>query len=136
MRFLPGKEGSNGITKPGTSDLSFNKWNYLGEFKKGILLVVQYDAFPYLPDELLNFLTSVLGACKIGLGDVAILNIANAPSRKYKDIQEKFKPVISVLFGLTPTEFEMPATFPEFQVQTLNNCIFLHTPALEQLAIG
>jgi len=27
----------------------------------------------------------------------------------------------------------MPLSFPEFQVQAFNNCIFLHTPVLEVL---
>jgi len=108
-------------------------WKYLGDYKKNILLVVRYASSTYLPDERLNFLTSILGACKLSLGDIAILNIANTPAGIYKTISEQFKSRVTVLFGITPTEFAMPVDFPEFQVQALNNCIFLHTPVLEEL---
>ena len=108
-------------------------WNYLGEYKKNILLIVRYMATTHLPDGQLNFLTSVLGACKLNLGDIAIFNITNAPSALYKDIQNKFKSTVIILFGLTPEELEMPVDFPEFQVQAFNNCTFLHTPTLEKL---
>jgi len=108
-------------------------WKYLGEYKKTILLVVRYPTATYIPDEQLNFLTSVLGACKLSLGDIAILNLTNAPSVLHKDIQNKFKSSVTILFGLTPEELEMPVNFPEFQVQAFNNCTFLHTPTLEKL---
>jgi len=106
---------------------------YLGEFKKNILLVVRYDLATHLPDAQLNFITSILGACKLGLADVAILNIAHLPGETYKQVQEKYKSTVTILFGLTPQEFEMPLDFPEFQVQPFNNCTFLHTPVLEKL---
>ncbi len=110
-------------------------WKYLGDYKKNILLVVRYAAATYIPDEQLNFLTSVLGACKLSLGDIAILNLTNAPSVLHKDIQNKFKSSVMILFGLVPEDLEMPVNFPEFQVQAFNNCTFLHTPALEKLEI-
>jgi hypothetical protein len=108
-------------------------WKYLGEYKKNILIVVRYKEVPYLPNERLNFLTSVLSACKLNLGDVAIFNTANGPSALYKDLQEKFKSNFTILLGLSPEELEMPLSFPEFQVQAFNNCIFLHAPVLEVL---
>jgi hypothetical protein len=117
----------------GTKSMQSPAWKFLGEYKKPILIIVRYENTPYLPDQQLNFLTSVLTACKLNLGDVAIFNIANGPSVLYKDFQEKFKSSFTVLFGLTPEEFQMPLSFPEFQVQAFNNCTFLHTPVLEAL---
>jgi hypothetical protein len=114
-------------------DIKVVNWNYLGEYKKSILIIVRYNNVPYLPDEQLNFLTSVLSACKLNLGDVAIFNAANGPSTLYKDLHEKFKSTFTILLGLTPEELEMPLSFPEFQVQAFNNCTFLHTPVLEVL---
>jgi hypothetical protein len=107
---------------------------HLGEFKKRILLVVRYPGIVYLPDEPLNFLTSILNACKLSLADVAIVNIANLPSIQYNDLREKYnRAVIVVLFGPTPSELEMPVNFPEFQIQPFNNCTFLYAPVLEKL---
>jgi hypothetical protein len=108
------------------------EWKHLGQYKKNILLIVRYSAVTYLPDDQLNFLTSILGACKLSLRDVAIFNL-NTSSNLYQNIQEKFKSVITILFGITPKEFGMPVNFPEFQVQAFNNCTFLYTPALERL---
>jgi hypothetical protein len=116
----------------GTQDNS-HEWKYLGDYKKGVLLIVRYPGAPYLPDQQLNFLTSVLTACKLGLADVAILNLSNAPEAAYKAISDHFISRVTVLFGITPGEFAMPVNFPEFQVQAFNNCTFLHTPILEEL---
>ncbi|MFI5185461.1 MAG: hypothetical protein ACHQF0_01935 [Chitinophagales bacterium] len=115
------------------NDALTKQWKFLGDFKKKILLIVRYKDATYLPDKQLNFLITILKACKISLGDVAILNIMDAPSVKYKDVQEKFESSFTILLGLTPLELEMPVNFPEFQVQSLNNCTFLHTPSLEKL---
>jgi len=125
MRDIRPMQGKEDAPRPGRQ--------YLGEFRKNILLIVHYDLETYLPDPQLNFITSILGACKLGLGDVAILNIAHLPGEGYKHIQEKFKSNVTILFGLSPQEFEMPLDFPEFQVQPFNNCTFLHTPVLEKL---
>jgi hypothetical protein len=127
------KKHSRAALETGTKDTNITSWKYLGEYKKNILIIVRYNDVPYLPNEQLNFLTSVLSACKLNLGDVAIFNTANAPSALYKELQEKFKSNFTILLGLTPEEFEMPLSFPEFQVQAFNNCTFLHTPVLEVL---
>ena len=117
-----------------TTNSSLVTWKHLGEFKKRILLVVRYPGVVYLPDEPLNFLTSILNACKLSLADVAIVNIANLPSIQYNDLREKYiSAMIVVLFGPTPSELEMPVNFPEFQIQPFNNCTFLYTPVLEKL---
>lgn len=119
--------------KENIADIPKEGWKYLGENKKNILLLVHYKNITHLPDGQLNFLTSVLTACKLNLGDVAILNTANHPSAIYKNMHEKFKGGSIILFGLTPGDFEMPLNFPEFQIQAFNNCTFLHSPAIEKL---
>jgi len=138
---LPGEEKMRAIssktktakTEPDTTNMKPLNWKYLGDYKKNILIIVHYNDLPYLPDEQLNFLSSILNACKLSLGDVAVLNVANHSPVSYKNILEKFKSSFIILLGLTPEEFEMPLSFPEFQVQSFNSCTFLHTPALETL---
>jgi hypothetical protein len=116
-----------------TPNATPSAWKHLGDFKKRILLVVRYAGVTYLPDEPLTFLTSILGACKLSMADVAIINISNFPTAQYGDLQEKFNSAVVMFFGLTPSELEMPIDFPEFQIQPFNNCTFLHTPVLERL---
>jgi len=126
-------ESEGATVKPIKNESHHKSWNYLGEYKKSVLMIIRYQNIAYLPDAQMNFLTSVLGACKLGLADVAILNISNTPSNQYKTIYDQFKSSVIVLFGITPEEFAMPVNFPEFQVQAFNNCTFLHTPVLENL---
>jgi len=127
-RSEPEKPGDSLQKNPATDE-----WKYLGNYKKNILVAVRYETVTYLPDEQLKFLTSILGACKLGLADIAILNVASAPSPTYKAVQANFKSSHTILFGISPQEFEMPINFPEFQIQPFNSCTFLHTPGLEEL---
>jgi hypothetical protein len=116
-----------------TTNSSSINWKHLGEFKKRILLVVSYPGVAHLPDEPLNFLTSILNACKLSLADVAILNIGNLVSVQYSNLKEKYNSTVIMLFGSSPSDLEMPVNFPEFQIQPFNNCTFLYTPVLEKL---
>jgi hypothetical protein len=110
-----------------------NEWKFLGDHRQKILLVVQYEDVAHIPDKQLQFITSVLGAVKLNLGDVAILNLHHAPAIIFKDVQEKFNSKVILLFGITPAAFSLPIHFPEYQVQAFNNVTFLHAPALEMM---
>ncbi len=107
-------------------------WKFLGNNQKNILIIVNYDTAVHLPDEELNFLTNMLAACKLNLGDVAIVNRYNYKETGYKDFLAHFKSQIVFLFGVEPVIFGLPVSFPHFQVQTVANCTFLYAPALEE----
>lgn len=107
-------------------------WKYLGNNQRNILIVVNYDNAVHLPDEELNFLTNMLSACKLSLGDVAIVNKYNYKEASYKDFLAEFKSKVVFLFGVEPFVFKLPVSFPYFQVQTVAHCTFLYTPALEE----
>jgi hypothetical protein len=109
------------------------QWKFLGDHQKNVLLLVRYPDAVHIPDQQLSFITSVLGACKLGLADVAILNLAHAPSAIYKDVVEQFRSRVILMFDITPEGFSLPVHFPEFQVQPFNNIHFLHTPSLESM---
>jgi len=107
-------------------------WKFLGSNQKNILIIVNYDTAVHLPDEELNFLTNMLAACKLSLGDVAIVNRYNYKETGYKDFLTHFKSQIVFLFGIEPVVFGLPVSFPLFQVQSVANCTFLYAPALEE----
>jgi len=109
------------------------QWHSLGDFAKNILLIVRYEGITDLSDQQMNFLRSILAACKLSLKDVAILNIANLAQGHYKSVRDRFKSSVTILFGVTPREFEMPLDFPAFQVQAFDGCRFLHAGTLESL---
>jgi len=107
-------------------------WKFLGNNQKNVLIVVNYNSAVHLPDEELNFLTNLLAACKLNLGDVAIVNRNNYKETGYKVFLSHFKSRIVFLFGVEPTVFGLPVSFPIFQVQSVAGCTFLYTPALEE----
>lgn len=119
------------ITKEPETIIETN-WKYLGSNQKNILIVVNYDSAVHLPDEELSFLTNMLAACKLSLGDVIIINKKNYKETSYKAFLTEFKSKIVFLFGVEPFVFGLPVSFPYFQVQSVANCTFLYTPTLEE----
>ncbi|MEJ0105464.1 MAG: hypothetical protein WDO19_24170 [Bacteroidota bacterium] len=106
---------------------------FLGGNKKNILILVNYEKLNYLPDEELTFLTSMLGACKLNLADVAIINLDKIPAPSYKEILDQLNGNILLLFGTDPSRLNLPVSFPHFQVQSFNKYTFLYTPSLDEM---
>lgn len=108
-------------------------WKWLGENKKNILVVVQYDDAVHLPDNELQFLATMLTACKLSLADVAIINLRNQPHQSYNPIIEQFQSRVALLFDIEPAGFGLPMNFPHFQIQPFSSCTFLYAPSLQEL---
>lgn len=110
-----------------------NKWKFLGENNKNILIIVNSKEAVHLNNEQLNFLINLLSACKLSLGDVSIVNVNNYPNVNYKDLKDYFKSKIIFLFDVDPVSFGLPVSFPHFQVQLFSACTFLFMPSLNIL---
>jgi hypothetical protein len=106
---------------------------FLGQNKKGILLLVNSPSTTYLPDELLNFLLGILTACKLSMADVALMNIAKQSNTDYLHLTEKFQAEKIFLFGLPTNSIGLPLDFPTYQVQSYNQQVYLRTATLEEL---
>jgi hypothetical protein len=126
------KDSEEVIIEPAKADPTLPGWKHLGNNHKNILIVVNHSDVTHLPDEELGFLTSILSACKLDLGDVAIVNMNNYSEHNYKDFLDHFKSKTVLLFGYGPISFGLPVDFPHFQVQALNNCTFLSSPPLSE----
>lgn len=50
--------------------------HFLGDNLKNILILVHYPEVKHLPEEHLEFLSKILIACKLHIGDIAIINTA------------------------------------------------------------
>ena len=107
------------------------KW-FLGDNKKNICIVVNDVEAVYLNEDLLNFLTTILGACKLNLGDVAILNYNNNHFQ-YTFIKEQLSPKYLLLFNVEPNAIQLPFTIPYYQVQKYDKCSILTSPSLQIL---
>ena len=108
------------------------KLKFLGENNKNILVLTHYNDVVYLPDKDLAFLTTILNACKISMGDVALLNIDQTET-DYRELKCQLKPQKALLFNVEPAQIHLPVTFPPFQVQSFDGCQYLLSPSLEKL---
>jgi len=106
-------------------------WQALGHNQQGISIVVNYAGITHLPDTELQFLTSILSACKLSLADVAIINYYPHMGTPVRQFLDHFHSKTVLLFGVTPDQFGLSARFPEFQVQQLAGVTYLASPALE-----
>jgi hypothetical protein len=105
---------------------------YLGNNQKNIIVIVSHQSVPFLPDEELNFLTTVLAACKLSVADIGIINNYNVEQADLQSIINSEARNI-LLFGVEPLSIGLPINFPTFQLQPFNNRTYLHAPVLSQI---
>lgn len=104
------------------------KW-FLGDNQKHIVILVNDIEAVYLRDEWLQFLSNILGACKLNLGDVAIVNHANNPML-FADYQQQLVPQHFILFDVPTQNIQLPFTVPFYQLQQFGSTQFLLVPSL------
>jgi hypothetical protein len=86
----------------------------------------------FLRDEWLNFLSSILTACNLNIGDIAIVNYAQN-NISFSNLQQHLQPVYVLLFDVTMQELQLPLTSTFYQQQQYNNCTFLSAPSLQAM---
>ena len=121
-----------GRNLPNTELPTISREWYLGSNLRKITLLVSEKEAVYLLDDSLLFLTTILEACKLNLGDVSIINFQNDPL-DYQMIKDKLSPNYLLLMGVTAQQVKLPFTVPHFQVQKYDNCQFLLAPSLEKM---
>ena len=107
-------------------------YKFLGSNLKKITLLVNSNESFYLPDKDLLFITRMLEACKLNIGDVAIVNHANR-ALHITLLTKQLQPRIMILFGVEPVAIQLPFSFPAFKIQEYNNCMYLYVPAPDML---
>jgi DNA polymerase III psi subunit len=121
------------VTSPPTKEAPAKQdVNYLGRNEKGILILVSKADTVYLPDDELNFLTTILSACQLSLADVAIVNWKTA-QMNLEQLQQQLGIRHILLFDVSPLEAGLPINFPHFQIQQFNNRTYLFSPALSDV---
>lgn len=117
-------ETGKSITVPDPKELTF-----LGGNKRQILILVNHPDVPYLPDGELTFLTNILSACKLGIADVAIVNLQKTDKGQLSDLPSRD----IILFGLTPPDIDLPINFPPFRLQQFNSRTYLYALTLTEV---
>jgi hypothetical protein len=107
-------------------------YKYLGKNIRRISIVAGYEGDPYMPEDHLEFLTKILSACKLNLGDVSILNY-HASGININKLSSELKPLQVLLFGIDPINIGLPLSFPMFKPQMFNGTNFLFIPPIVEL---
>ncbi len=121
------------IQQPAPAAAPLKPVNMLGENKRSVLILVNYNETVFLPEDELNFLIGILSACKLTMEDVGIVNLAKSKQLNYQSIQKEISCNILLMFGVLPKVIEMPLDFPYYQLQNYNNHTHLCAPSLTAL---
>jgi len=106
--------------------------SFLGSNNKNVVIMVSDNTAVHIADEKLQLLTNLLTACKLGLADVAIVNVSNK-NIVYKQVKQAFQPKNLLLMGVDAKQFQLPLVFPEYRIQHYDNCQMLIAPNLNNL---
>ncbi len=76
----------------------------------------------------------MLEACRMNMGDVAIVNHAAAPIA-IGQLKQQLQPAFVLLFGPTPPDIGLPMDFPLFKIQAYDQCTYLTAPLLADMVV-
>lgn len=107
-------------------------YKFLGNHRRKVTIIVDSPGSAFLPDDQLNFLTKILEACRMNIGDVAIVNHDTTPVA-ITALRQQLQPSVILIFGLEPTAIRLPINFPVFKLQPYDQCTYLSAPPLRQL---
>lgn len=107
-------------------------YRFLGSNSRHILIIVDEPEQAFLSDPHLQLLTKMLEACKLHLGDVAIVNNAVKAAR-IEALRSQLNSQIILLFGVSPADAGMPIAFPPFRLQDYAGARFLYAPGLDEI---
>ncbi|MBS1641398.1 MAG: hypothetical protein JST94_09925 [Bacteroidetes bacterium] len=106
-----------------------NELFFLGDNKKNIAICINDETATHLRNEWLQLLTNILAACKLNIGDVAIINL-NKQSATFLQLKEKINPAYCILFGVKTNMLDLSFIIPDYKIQQHNACSFVIAPSL------
>ncbi len=107
-------------------------YKFLGKNQQHVAIIVRSPGEAFLPEPHLQLLTKMLSACKLNLGDVAIVNDASRQV-EINQLKDQLFPKQVLLFGISPEETGLPLSFPMFKAQEYAGTTYLYTPSLDEL---
>ena len=107
-------------------------YRVLGNNSKKVAVIVHFPEDAFLTEQHLQFLGKILGACKMNLGDIAIVNHAVQPI-VIGQLKQQLQPAYILLFGPAPTDIQLPLNFTPFKQQQYDGCQYLYVPSLNEL---
>lgn len=107
--------------------------DFLGGNEKNIAFVVKNEQHKFLNDNELKFLSGLIDACNITMGDIAIVNFACHKDVTYKDLLSCLASQRVLCFGVSAADIDLPFAIPNFQIQVFEETQYIFCPGLEQL---
>ncbi|HEY6978954.1 MAG TPA: hypothetical protein VH396_21815 [Chitinophagaceae bacterium] len=104
------------------------KW-FLGDNRKNITILLKDASSVHINDEWLHTLTKLLAACKLNIGDTAIVNHLQQ-TKTFNELKESLQPQFVFMFDVTTQDIQLPFTFPHYQIQKYSNCTFMTVPVV------
>jgi len=101
----------------------------LGGYGKRILILLRQPDAAVIREADLSFLLNILHACRLGMPDVRLLNLAHAAAG-HEALLRDHEPSTVLLFGASSADIGLPMHFPDFQVQAFRSVRFLSAPDL------
>lgn len=106
---------------------------FLGGNEKNITFIVRNEQNKFLNDNELKFLSGLITACEITMGDISIVNLSHNKDVDYDKLVAHLHSQKILCFGVSPAEIDLPFTIPYFQVQLFQDIQYIFCPGLEQL---
>ncbi len=107
--------------------------DFLGGNEKNITFIVSNEHHTYLDDGELKFLSGLINACNITMGDISIVNFAHHKNIRYNVLSSFLASRKILCFGVSSLDIDLPFAIPYFQVQTFQEIQYIFCPHLEQL---
>ena len=134
-RPLTTETKKSATTTPAVEDVRpIKPIGFLGDNQKKITILLKDSSAVHVADESLQFLTAILAACKLNMGDVAIVNMANQ-TINYAQIKTELQPNTIILFDINAASISLPFEVPQYQVQQYDNCTLLFSAPLQSMLV-
>jgi hypothetical protein len=118
-------------TKATAGNTKKTQW-YLGDNKKKVCILVKDENAVYLQEDMLEFLSSILNACKLNLADVAIINILQH-TIDHQTLNKELSPKTVLMFEVKTADIELPFSIPDYKVQQYTQCTYIQFAALDKV---
>ena len=121
------------LIEAGTNKIA-ESYKFLGNNKKKILILAKKPDIAFIEDRELQFLSSVLSACKLSIADIAILNVTGLEDgTAYTSLLHYFDCRLMLLFDVDAQSIDLPFNFPHFQLQQFDQTTYLSAPSLTEI---
>jgi hypothetical protein len=106
-------------------------YKFLGGNQKRITFIVRSPQAVFVAEKHLSFIIKMLEACKMNIGDIALLN-QFSEAVNIQALKQQLQPRMLILFGVESADIQLPFNFPQFKLQVFDGCTYLCVPSLNE----